>query len=132
MAGAGSVDAKAGDDTIYMAEGDGALGWGASYDGGAGFDTVDASSVTKNVRVVSLGTPTFGLPVTTVSNIEHVVIGNGADIVVMFSKTQSVVIETGSGNEILMGGSSNDILEGGSGKDIAAYFSMYRAATISG
>lgn len=132
MGGADTVDAKAGDDTIYLHVGDGALSWGANYDGGAGFDTVDASAATKNVRIVSSGTPTFGFPVTNVSNVEHVVTGDGADIVAMFSATGSITIETGGGNDILMGGSGNDILDGGAGKDTAAYFSMYRAATISG
>lgn len=132
MGGADTVDAKSGDDTIYLADDDGALSWGAHYDGGAGFDTIDASAATKNVRIVSSGTPTFGFPVTTVSNVEHILTGNGANIVVMFFATQSLMIETGSGNDILMGGSGNDTLDGGLGKDTAAYFSMYRAATISG
>lgn len=131
LGGADQIRTLNGDDVVYLPDGDAQSSWGASIDGGEGNDTLDASGTTANLRIVASGTPDFGIPVTAVNSMEHIIGGGGNDAIVMIFSQQGVTIDAGAGNDILAGGAGDDLLNGGSGTDVSVFLDMYRGTDIA-
>jgi Ca2+-binding RTX toxin-like protein len=110
--GLGSSDPGSGDDTQQGGEGDDtiAAGPGAdTIDGGPQIDTVDYSSSTVPLTVtVDAGQHDDGAPGEgdTLTNVERILGGSGADVVV-----------AGGAASVLVGGAGDDALRGGAGDD---------------
>lgn len=127
IGGSGSdvLDGGDGDDTLRGDGGDDTL------TGGAGIDTVDYASVGAGGVIVNLSTvaQTIGTKTVaagnafdlaggtdTLSTIENVVTGTGADAV--WGSAEANVIDLGAGDDIADGQAGNDILKGGAGSDV--------------
>tara|TARA_R110000787_G_scaffold25757_5_gene72250 strand:- start:11946 stop:16268 length:4323 start_codon:yes stop_codon:yes gene_type:complete len=131
LAGGDTLSGDAGDDTVYGGLGDDTLigGTGAgydTYDGGAGQDWVQYSSVTGGVTVdlddgfaYSAETDSDDL-----QNIEHVTGGSGGDTITGSSAANSLLGNAGgdtlfgfAGNDFIDAGAGDDTVDGGSGSD---------------
>ena len=131
LAGDDTLSGDSGDDTVYGGPGSDTLigGTGAgydTYDGGAGEDWVQYSSVTGGVTV-NLG-DSFAYSAETDSdillNLEHVTGGSGDDTITGSSVANSLLGNAGgdtifglAGNDFIDAGSGNDTVDGGSGSD---------------
>ena len=131
----------AGDDVVSGGDGNDVLiaatGLGDdSYDGGAGVDTLSFASATNPVFVnVSTGLATGAdIGADTISTIEVVVGGSGADVLAGSANADTLfgaggadrllgvggadVLDGGAGDDSLLGGQGNDTLRGGGGADL--------------
>lgn len=137
-AGADIIDGGLGDDTILGGLGnDSLLGAGGSdlfvvqdgfgldtIVGGEGtvdLDTIDLTAVTSPVTVNytgdEAGTITNGTNTISFSEIEHLILTEGADVAQAAADGVGVWIEGRGGNDTLDGGAGNDTLDGGDGND---------------
>jgi Ca2+-binding RTX toxin-like protein len=118
-AASNELSAGAGNDSISAGAGNDLLNGGAGNDtmnGGAGEDRVDYSSVTTNLVVdLGLGTAT-GDGTDTLSLIEGVSAGSGADKITGSDADNQLT--GGAGNDTLSGGLGSDDLVGGTGADV--------------
>jgi hypothetical protein len=131
LTGPDHIFAFEGDDTIVFDNPNGSTAWGSSIDGGDGYDIVDASQVTSNLRLTDIGQFAPQIPLVNVTNVEHLIGGSGNDVMVMLLNTSGVTLEGEAGNDILIGGSGADRLLGGSGIDFSLYISGFRHAAIT-
>ncbi len=130
----------AGDDVVLAGSDDDTViagGGNDTFDGGTGSDTIDfsgfaGSRFTSGMDLdLTAGTAVInavGAGVTTFTNFEHVVAGDGDDIIRGSDKAETLVggagddlIFGGGGNDVLIAGTDADTLEGGSGRDIFAF-----------
>jgi serralysin len=88
--------------------------------GGFGFDIINSSNVSP-VIYAGLDSTSFLLRVGTqefsVTGVERIVAGSGADSISLGTHQPGVEIFGGSGNDSISGGSGNDILHGEAGND---------------
>jgi Ca2+-binding RTX toxin-like protein len=129
------IDAAGGDDTVFGGPGGDVIFAGGGndliapgggndvIDGGPGSDTLDYRGVATGMTLVmgSLG-PNSGqvfagepIGMDTFSNIEHVLCGDGSDVVGCDGNGNYVF--GGGGNETIFGWTGNDFLQGGDGAD---------------
>ncbi|MCI5073593.1 MAG: hypothetical protein MRY80_01005 [Oricola sp.] len=130
LGGDDTIDTGAGDDEIYGAEGNDTI------DGGADTDTLNYESTTLGVTVTLYAGTASGSEIgsDTVSNIENVKGGSGADVITGNGSANLIegfggddtlnanggsgnVLRGGLGNDTLIGGFGNDQLQGNSGAD---------------
>ncbi len=134
--GANTIDGGLGADTINGGDGDDilldgdAITNGETFNGGAGIDTLDASStgVLLDTVTVNLGAGTrvvSGGQSETLISIENYIGSTGGSETIIGSGSANVltggsgnnIIDGGFGNDTLNGGEGNDLLTGGSGED---------------
>lgn len=173
------IDGGAGNDTLYGGDGDDILqggpgvdraygnngndrfiittGWtggtGESFNGGAGTDTFDASSVTTAGfnAVINLDTGSFapsqGGGAISLSSVEAAISGGGNDTLTgsgganrlrsgdgndrLFGLAANDWLIGDSGDDLLIGGTGADILDGGAGRDTASYAQASSGVTAS-
>jgi len=134
--GSDSVDAGSGDDLIIASSGV----WDDNYDGGAGLDKIDYSSIRNQLTIdLSLGYATGeDIGRDHLANIENVLAGEGADLIYLNQQDNIAIGNLGddsffelplSGDDLLFGNDGDDtfewsvadegslIIEGGSGSD---------------
>lgn len=116
------LEGGAGSDNLSGGDGDDVLIGGAGndvLDGGAGTDTASYTGISAAVRVnlaISVAQVTGGSGSDTLSGIENLIGGTGADILTGNDGTN--VIDGGNGADQLSGGGGADILIGGGGRDM--------------
>ncbi|MCP5381639.1 MAG: M10 family metallopeptidase C-terminal domain-containing protein [Kordiimonadaceae bacterium] len=109
-AGADDLDGGAGNDLLIG--GDGA----DTIDGGSGTDTIDYTVETSAVTVdLGAGTGTVDAVTDSISNVENVTTGSGADDIT--GNASDNILSGGAGDDTLDGGDGNDTLIGGAGAD---------------
>lgn len=137
--GAGNdlLDGGVGNDTLSGGEDDDVLIGGAgsdTLDGGAGTDTASYASGSAAVRVslaISGAQATGGGGIDTLTGIENITGGNGADVLVGDGRANA--LNGGNGADQLLGGGGADVLTGGAGRDLLAGGEggdVFRFATI--
>ena len=127
-----SINAGSGNDTILAGDGNDLLIGGAGNDvlnGGNGIDLADYSGNTAvTVSLALVTAQVTGLGTDTLSNIENLLAGSGADS--LTGSTLANTLTAGDGNDTLSGGLGNDLLAGGNGTDTAQYVTG-AAVTVS-
>lgn len=109
-----TISGGTGDDTLAGGGGNDSL------DGGAGNDTLDLSGETGTLNLdLTDATHTVGADTLTLTSIEGIVAGSGADILVGDNRANS--LDGGAGNDTLSGGIGFDSLTGGDGIDTATF-----------
>jgi Ca2+-binding RTX toxin-like protein len=104
------LDGGAGDDTLI-----GGLG-SDTFVGGAGTDTADFTYSNADWTIdLSAGTAATEDSSETLSSIENIVTGGGADI--LTGDGGANVLTSGAGDDTLSGGGGDDVLDGGAGAD---------------
>jgi len=137
---ADTLDGGNGNDSITGDDGDDRLIGGAGNDtlnGANGIDTVDYSYATANLTV-SLAVTTAQTVATgdvdTLSNLENLIGGTGADTIT--GSTANNTLNGGGGNDRITGGAGNDIIDGAAGTiDVAVFAGLqasYTITTVSG
>lgn len=128
------IDGGAGNDTLLGDDGDDVLIGGANNDvlnGGVGIDTVDYSAATANLTI-NLATTAAQTVATgesdTISNVENVIGGSGADTIT--GSTLANSLNGGAGNDRLRGGLGNDSITGGLGTDVAVFAGLQASYSI--
>ncbi|MBO6885205.1 MAG: Hint domain-containing protein [Marivita sp.] len=137
-AGADTIDGGYGDDTILGGTGNDSLTGADGSDlfivqdafgqdtiiGGEGavdLDTIDLTAVTTPVTVTytgnEAGTITDGTNTITFSQIEHLILTEGADFVDPVADGVGAWIEGRGGDDTILGGQGNDTIDGGDGND---------------
>ncbi|WP_300588987.1 Hint domain-containing protein [Marivita sp.] len=137
-AGADTIDGGYGDDTILGGTGNDSLTGADGSDlfivqdtfgldtiiGGEGavdLDTIDLTAVTTPVTVNytgnEAGTITSGTNTITFSQIEHLILTEGADYVEPVADGVGAWIEGRGGDDTILGGQGNDTIDGGDGND---------------
>ncbi len=137
-AGADTIDGGYGDDTILGGTGNDSLTGADGSDlfivqdafgqdtiiGGEGavdLDTIDLTSVTTPVTINytgnEAGTITDGTNTITFSQIEHLILTEGADFVDPVADGVGAWIEGRGGDDTILGGQGNDTIDGGDGND---------------
>jgi hypothetical protein len=120
LAGNDTIDPGPGSDGVSAGDGNDRVVAGAeseraetdSYDGGAGFDTLDYSLRTTPVFAAKIGTSGgAGGENDGIANFERILGGSGNDSVLGFSSNG------GAGNDVLTGGDGGDTIVGGTGAD---------------
>ena len=134
--GSDSVDAGSGDDLIIASSGV----WDDNYNGGAGVDKIDYSSIRDQLTIdLSLGyAKGEGIGRDDLANIENVLAGEGADLIYLDQLDNTAIGNSGDdsffesplgGDDLLFGNDGDDtfewsiadegslIIEGGSGSD---------------
>jgi hypothetical protein len=143
--GSDSVHAGSGDDLIIASSGV----WDDNYNGGAGVDKIDYSSIKNQLTIdLSLGyAKGEGIGRDDLANIENVLAGEGADLIYLDQLDNTAIGNLGNdsffesplgGDDLLFGNDGDDtfewsiadegslIIEGGSGSD------TYRPLTVAG
>ena len=143
--GSDTVDAGSGDDLIIASSGV----WDDNYNGGAGVDKIDYSSIKNQLTIdLSLGyAKGEGIGRDDLANIENVLAGEGADLIYLDQLDNTAIGNLGNdsffesplgGDDLLFGNDGDDtfewsiadegslIIEGGSGSD------TYRPLTVAG
>jgi hypothetical protein len=121
--GGDTIDAKAGDDTVYPGPGS-----DSSVNGGDGVDTVAYTDATAKVSIdLSLGTVSSSEGDDTIQNFEGALGSAFNDDIVGSSSSNFLkggtgkdTIRAGAGDDTVRGGAGNDTLIGGSGDDLLA------------
>jgi trimeric autotransporter adhesin len=128
------IDGGAGNDNLLGDGGDDVLIGGAGNDvlnGGVGIDTVDYSAATANLTI-NLATTAAQTVATgesdTISNVENVIGGGGADTIT--GSTLANSLNGGAGNDRLRGGLGNDAITGGLGTDVAVFAGLQASYSI--
>jgi Ca2+-binding RTX toxin-like protein len=137
-AGADTIDGGYGDDTILGGTGNDSLTGADGSDlfivqdafgqdtiiGGEGavdLDTIDLTAVTTPITVTytgnEAGTITDGTNTITFSQIEHLILTEGADYVQPVADGVGAWIEGRGGDDTILGGQGNDTIDGGDGND---------------
>lgn len=128
------IDGGAGNDSLSGDDGNDTLIGGVGNDvlnGGVGIDTVDYSAATANLTI-NLATTAAQTIMTgesdTISNIENVIGGGGADTIT--GSTLANSLNGGAGNDRLRGGLGNDSITGGLGTDVAVFAGLQASYSI--
>ncbi len=128
------IDGGAGNDSLRGDDGDDTLIGGAGNDvlnGGVGIDTVDYSAATANLTI-NLATTAAQTIMTgesdTISNVENVIGGGGADTIT--GSTLANSLNGGTGNDRIRGGLGNDAIIGGLGTDVAVFAGLQASYSI--
>ncbi len=126
---------RGGNDVLHGGDGDDYLidGKGTVFDGGAGSDTADVSSVTGKISIdLAAGTGGYNLHGTTFTDIENLVLnaadtnpagqtnnirGSSADNRIEGSGSNDL-ISGFDGDDVLLGGGGNDTIDGGRGANV--------------
>lgn len=134
-----TLNGDAGNDVLYGGTGDDALNGGDgddrlvsgggsdAFDGGNGVDTIDASGSAVVNANLAAGTISIGGVTSTVTRVENVIGGTGAD-----------TLRGDSGNNVLTGGAGSDTIDGGAGYDVSGYagarknYTTVTSTTVSG
>ncbi len=131
-----TLDGGAGNDSLFGEDGDDLLKGGAGTDtinGGAGIDTLDYSAYTANLTVTLASTAAQTVASgdsDTISNIENLIGGSGADT--LTGSSEANVLDGGSGNDRLTGGAGDDTIIGGVGtSDVAVFAGLQSSYTIA-
>jgi hypothetical protein len=120
LAGNDVIDPGPGSDGVSAGDGNDRVVAGAeaeraetdSYDGGAGFDTLDYSLRTTPIFAAKIGTTGgAGGEDDGIANFERILGGSGNDSILGFSSNG------GPGNDVLTGGDGGDTIVGGTGAD---------------
>jgi Ca2+-binding RTX toxin-like protein len=115
-----SLSGQAGNDSVTGGFGDdiltdpGTVGENDTYDGGPGDDTVTYAGLTPIVADLAAGTVT-GAGTDTLTSIENISTGNGADNVT--GSDEDNVIITANGQDTVDGGAGDDSIDGGPAAD---------------
>jgi len=119
-----NVIGSSGNDGLYGDDSDNvftASGGSDVIDGRGGSDTYDASAATTAMTVdLDMG-EVSGAYTASLTDIENVKTGSGADLVTTSDADNNV--ETGSGNDTIMASAGNDVIDGGDGIDVVDYSS---------
>jgi len=126
--GSGDDDLQGGDDADSFTLQD---GFGADTllggEGGNDSDLIDASGLTSAVTVTysgnEAGTIDDGTDTANFSQVERLLLSDGADSVAGGNDSVGLDIDAGAGNDTLIGGIGDDVLFGGEGNDIIAGYS---------
>jgi len=102
-----------------------------TFDGGTGIDTINYGGQTSPLTINLLAGSANGLGIgtDTLTNIEVVISGSGADTLIGDNKGDSLY--AGAGNDTVFGGSGNDLLDGGVGQDILSFANQVSGVTVS-
>ncbi len=119
-AGANTFQGNGGADRFVATLNDG----NDTFAGGGGVDTLDLSGTTANATVTATTATSTQIGTDTLSDIENVIGGTGADTIVLNAGANTVtggggadVISTGTGADIIFGGGGADRITGGTGND---------------
>lgn len=119
--GADQFDGNAGNDRVVA--GVDTSGTNDTYNGGAGFDTLDYGAATRGLEIDLLldiardlsGGAGEGIGDDTISGIEGVITGSGNDDI--FGSDENNIIDGGAGDDIIRGDFGDDVILGGLGDD---------------
>ncbi|MCW2393507.1 beta strand repeat-containing protein [Sphingobium sp. B11D3A] len=152
-AGNDTINGGAGDDSLFGGDGNDTLIGGADndiIDGGNGIDTISyaSNSVAQSINLSITTAQTISVgDIDTILNIENVVGGTGADVIIGDGMANS--LDGGAGNDtisgaggndtllgndgddLLVGGAGNDVINGGSGVDTVDYSYATSAQSIN-
>lgn len=140
-----TIHALDGDDSIYAGAGDDSVAAGGgndtvvggsgagddTYDGGAGQDWVTYTSTSAGITVnLTTGVASGSeIGTDTLSNIEHIEAGSGADA--LTGNTEANHILGGLGNDTVAGLAGADTLAGGGGTDTLSYAASGAGVTVN-
>jgi Ca2+-binding RTX toxin-like protein len=133
-AGNDTIDGGTGNDILLGDDGDDVLIGGGGNDtlnGGNNIDTVNYSYATA-AWTINLAAPSAqgvsGTETDTISNVENVIGGSGADIITGTAGANTLT--GGGGNDRLRGAAGNDLIQGGLGTDVALFAGLQASYSI--